>query len=284
MDEHIPFLKRINSFIHAQDCLAGIQIAHAGRKASTFPPFFSQSRVGIEETSEIKGWKPIGPSPIAWGDKFVEPHEMSIAEIGETVNCFREAAKRAIKADFDVLEIHGAHGYLISSFNSPLANVRKDEYGGSFENRIRFCLETVKAVREVWPDDKPLFVRLSCSDWVEGGWSMDDTVKLSQILKSMGVDLIDCSSGGNSPLQKVKEAPGYQVPFASQVRAETGIATAAVGKITEAQQAEEILQQKHADLVVLARGILGDPYWPLRAAKSLGIETYSCLQYSFARI
>jgi len=203
--------------------------------------------------------------------------------LARIVQLFVDATKRAEKAGFDVIEIHGAHGYLISTFNSPLSNTRTDEYGGSFEGRTRLCMEVCRAVRETWASSKPLFVRLSCTDWVEGGWDIEQTVKLSKMLKDIGVDLIDCSSGGVSPLQKITAGPGYQVPFADRVRRDVNISTGAVGIITEPKQAEEILTSGKADMVVMARQFLREPQWPLRAAHELGVEVEWPFQYERAK-
>jgi 2,4-dienoyl-CoA reductase-like NADH-dependent reductase (Old Yellow Enzyme family) len=281
-DEQIEMMKKIVDFIHLHDSLAGIQLAHAGRKASTTPPFFERESKRWELNEG--GWIPIGPSPIAWNEKdFFIPKEMTKNDIKEIINAFIEAAKRAEKAGFDIIEIHGAHGYLIHSFLSPISNKRMDEYGGSFEGRIKLCLEIVKAIREVW-SNKPLFIRLSCSDWIEGGWDIDQTIKLSKILKELGIDIIDCSSGGVSPLQKIIEGPGYQVPFSEKIKKEIeGIKTAAVGKITDPQQAETILSNQQADLIVMAREFLREPFWPLKAANYFNIPVQYCPQYERAK-
>jgi len=209
---------------------------------------------------------------------------LSKEEIKKIVQKFVDATKRAIKAGFDVVEIHGAHGYLISSFNSPISNERTDEYGGCFENRIRFCLEVTKAVRDTWPADKPLFVRISCTDWCEGGWDMEQTVRLAKLLKNIGVDLIDCTSGGQSPRQRIKESPGFQVPFAEQVKREADILVGAVGVITDPAQAEEIVSNKKADLLMIARQMLRDSKWVLTVAKSLGVDVDWPLQYERSKL
>lgn len=222
------------------------------------------------------------PSAIAWDDKSPVPHALTKDEIRDTVQAFADAAVRADKAGFDVVEIHGAHGYLLSSFNSPLANHRTDEYGGSFENRTRFTLEVVRAVRKVWPASKPLFLRLSSSDWVEGGTTIEDTVRLAKLVKAEGVDLVDCSSGGQSPLQKIGIGPLYQLPFAEQVRREADLLTGAVGLIVEPLQAEEIIFHKRADLVFIGRELLRDPFWVLHAAKELKHDIHWPVQYEWA--
>jgi len=211
-----------------------------------------------------------------------KPHELTKVEIAQTVDAFVAAAERANKAGFDVLEIHGAHGYLISEFNSPLANTRTDEYGGSFEGCTKFCIEVSTKVRQVWPKEKPLFVRLSCTDWVEGGWDIDQTVRLAKILKDLGVDVIDCSSGGLSPKQKIVSAPGFQIPFAEQVKREAGIPVASVGLITTASQAEEALINDRTDLVAIGRAMLKNPFWALTAAKDLGFVVHGPVQYDWA--
>jgi 2,4-dienoyl-CoA reductase-like NADH-dependent reductase (Old Yellow Enzyme family) len=259
-------LARIARFVKAQGAVAGIQIAHAGRKASSARPWEGGKGLAAEQG----GWPIIGPSAIPFSQGHPVPQEMDAATIADIVAKFAASARRAREAGFDVIELHGAHGYLISTFLSPVTNQRKDRYGGSFENRCRFLLEVVDAVRSEWPADKPLFVRISCTDWLEGGWGLEDSVKLAQMLKAAGkVDLIDCSSGGVDPRQKVDAHPGYQVPFAAAVRARAGIATGAVGLISKPEMAEQILADGQADLIVMARAFLNDPYWPLHAAKAL---------------
>jgi 2,4-dienoyl-CoA reductase-like NADH-dependent reductase (Old Yellow Enzyme family) len=257
---------RIARFVKAQGAVAGIQLAHAGRKASTAAPWEG----GRPLAPGAGGWPIIGPSSVPFANGHATPEEMSERTIADTVALFAASARRARAADFDVVEIHGAHGYLISSFLSPVSNRRADRYGGSFESRIRFLLEVIDAVRSEWPLEKPLFVRLSCTDWIEGGWDLEASVRLAQILKAGGqVDLVDCSSGGIDPRQKFDAHPGYQVPFAAAVRARAGIATGAVGLIHAADQAEQIVATGQADLVVMARAMLDDPYWPLHAARAL---------------
>jgi len=259
-------LARIARFVKSQGAVAGIQLAHAGRKASTARPW--EGGKGLKP--EQDGWPIIGPSAVPFGEGSPMPQEMDEKAIADIVSKFAASTRRAREAGFDVIELHGAHGYLISSFMSPISNRRSDRYGGSFENRIRFPLEVVDAVRSEWPDDKPLFVRISCTDWMEGGWNLEDSVKLAQILKAGGkVDLIDCSSGAVDPRQKINVYPGYQVPFAAAVRSRAGIATGAVGMISSPEMAEQIVASGQADLVVMARAFLNDPYWPLHAARTL---------------
>jgi 2,4-dienoyl-CoA reductase-like NADH-dependent reductase (Old Yellow Enzyme family) len=277
-DEHIPFLARITSFLRQQGAAAGIQLAHAGRKASTYRPWEGSGAV----PPEAGGWQPVAPSPVAFQPDYPMPKELTAAEISGVGESFAAAARRALQAGFQVVELHYAHGYLMHEFLSPLSNRRTDEYGGSFENRIRFALETAKAVRAVWPERLPLFVRISATDWVEGGWNIDESVELSRRLCALGVDLIDCSSGGLAPQQKIQLGPGYQVPFAERIKREVGIRTGAVGQITSAEQADEIVSSGQADLVLLAREFLRDPYFPLHAAKSLGEKVQAPIQYQRA--
>jgi 2,4-dienoyl-CoA reductase-like NADH-dependent reductase (Old Yellow Enzyme family) len=265
-DAHVEPLARVARFIAQQGATPGIQLAHAGRKASTKVPWEG----GGPLTDEEGGWPVPGPSPIPFKDGWRVPREMTIDDIAIVRNAFAEAAKRARIAGFTWLELHAAHGYLLHSFLSPLSNHRHDEYGGSFDNRIRLLMEVARDTRAIWPDDKPVTVRLSCSDWVDGGWTLDDSIEVSRRLKAEGVDLIDCSSGGNVPNAKIEIGPGYQVPFAEAIRAQAGIATAAVGLITQAKQADDIIRQGRADVALLARKILRDPYWPIHAARELG--------------
>ena len=265
-DAHALALETAVAVIKANGAAAGIQLAHAGRKASTRRPW--EGVTGIADADG--GWTPIAPSPLAFSETYREPREMTAADIGAAVRAFAEAAARAHRTGFDVLEIHSAHGYLLHEFLSPLSNRRTDRYGGAFENRIRMLLETVEAVRTAWPEAKPLSVRLSCTDWVPGGWDLDDTVRVSSELARRGVDVVDTSSGGLSAAQEVPLAPGYHVPFAERIRRETRVATMAVGLITMAEQAEAILAEGRADLIAMARELLRDPYFPLRAAKTLG--------------
>jgi 2,4-dienoyl-CoA reductase-like NADH-dependent reductase (Old Yellow Enzyme family) len=279
-DKHIEPLERINRFIKEHGAVPGIQIAHAGRKASAARPWEGDHSLKDEEG----GWETVGPSPLAFGNKLWRvPKEMTLADIREVQNAFRSAAVRSLEAGYEWLELHFAHGYLVHSFYSPLSNKRTDEYGGSFANRIRMALETTQAVREVWPDRLPLTVRLSCSDWVEGGWTIEDSVELSKKLKAEGVDLIDCSSGFNSPDYKnYPFGAGWQVPFAEKIRKAADIATAAVGFITNAMQADQIIQNQRADIVLLAREMLRDPYWPYRAAQELNRKDTATLPVQYA--
>ncbi len=265
-DEHIEMLGRIISFIHEQGSVAGMQLAHAGRKASTHRPWETPGAISEAEG----GWKKVvAPSAVAFADTYPMPQALTTEGIQEVVSAFAAAARRACQAGFRVLEIHAAHGYLIHEFLSPLSNKRADNYGGSFENRTRLCREIVAAVRSTWPKELPLFVRISSTDWIEGAWDVDDSVKLARELKPMGVDLIDCSSGGNVPHAKIPVGPGYQVAFAERIRREAEIRAGAVGMITSPVQAEHIIRTEQADAVIMAREFLRDPYWPLRAAREL---------------
>jgi 2,4-dienoyl-CoA reductase-like NADH-dependent reductase (Old Yellow Enzyme family) len=265
-DEHVAGLKRIAEFIHAQGVRAGIQLAHAGRKASMASPFVGDRLV----TAEEGGWTPVAPSAIAFAPHYAVPEALDEAGIDAVVEAFDKAARRAFAAGFDFVEIHSAHGYLLNEFLSPLSNHRTDAYGGSFENRTRLLLRVVDAVRAAWPEHLPLFVRISATDWMEGGWSVDDSVALSGILRAHGVDLIDVSSGGLVPNAKITVGPAFQTPFAARIRTEGAIPTAAVGMITDPHQADGIIAEGKADLVFLAREMLRDPYWPLHAAATLG--------------
>jgi 2,4-dienoyl-CoA reductase-like NADH-dependent reductase (Old Yellow Enzyme family) len=267
-DQHIQSLAPIARFIQAQGAVPGIQLAHAGRKASTARPWEG----GRQIPAERGGWRPVAPSPIPFLEDEVVPEELSVPEFRRIVTAFAAAARRASEAGFRVAEIHSAHGYLLHEFLSPLTNRRTDEYGGPLGNRIRALCEVTWAVREAWPASYPLFVRISATDWAEDGWDEDQSVRLAQRLKPLGVDLIDCSSGGLLPHVAVPVAPGYQVPFAEKIRQEAGIATGAVGLITEPEQANEIVASGKADLVFLAREMLRDPYWPLHAARRLGLK------------
>lgn len=279
-DEHIEFLQRITSFIETQGSVPGIQLSHAGRKASHETPWDGNKAIGAEEND---GWQTIAPSPVAYADTDPLPQQMSLNEIRQSVNDFARAAQRAVDAGFKVFEIHAAHGYLINEFLSPLSNIRTDEYGGSFENRIKFLLEITAAVRKTIGYNLPLFVRISASEWVEDGWSVEDSVKLAKELKAASVDLIDCSSGGNSRAQKITAGPLYQVHFAEQVKKQAEIATGAVGMITTATECEGILQNGQADMVIMAREMLRDPYFPLHAAKELGVDLVWPKQYDRAK-
>ncbi len=264
-DEHIAKLRSITEFIASQGAVPGIQLAHAGRKANTARPWEG----GQPLPNPQNAWQIVAPSAIPFKAGHPTPHELTLIEIDGIKQAFRAATQRAVQAGFKLIEIHAAHGYLLHNFYSPLANQRRDAYGGSFDNRIRLLLEVVNEVRQVLPDDLPLSVRVSSTDWVEGGWIVEDTVDLAKRLKQAGVDLVDCSSGGNVATATVPIAPGYQVGFAQAVRQDAGISTAAVGLITQAEQAEQIIASEEADLVLLARELLRDPYWPLHAAQTL---------------
>jgi 2,4-dienoyl-CoA reductase-like NADH-dependent reductase (Old Yellow Enzyme family) len=264
-DAHIAGLERIASFIHGQGARVGIQLAHAGRKASMSVPFDEERLVLPGEG----GWQPVGPSDVAFAPHYAAPRALDQTGIDAVVEAFRRAAIRALEAGFDLVEIHAAHGYLIHEFLSPLANRRTDEYGGSLENRSRLALQVVDAVRGEWPEHLPLFVRISATDWAEGGWNVDESVELARRLREHGVDLVDVSSGGQVPNAQIPAGPGFQAPFAARIRREAGVATAAVGLITEPEQANAIVEQGEADLVLLAREMLRDPYWPVHAAAAL---------------
>jgi 2,4-dienoyl-CoA reductase-like NADH-dependent reductase (Old Yellow Enzyme family) len=266
-DAHIEPLQRVTRVIKENGAVAGIQIAHAGRKASCNRPWDNNGKPILPD--QPGGWQGAAPSPLAFNSDFAVPHQLSVSEIHATQDAFRAAAQRACSAGFEWLELHAAHGYLIHSFYSPLSNQRDDEYGGSFDNRIRFLLETVRAVRPVWPESLPLTVRISATDWVEGGWTLEESVELARRLKAEGVDLIDCSSGGGAAQARVPVGPGYQVPLSEAIRRGADIATAAVGLITAPAQADEIIRNGRADLVLLGREMLRDPYWALHAAQVL---------------
>jgi 2,4-dienoyl-CoA reductase-like NADH-dependent reductase (Old Yellow Enzyme family) len=272
---HVAGLGRIVHFIHGQQTLAGMQLAHAGRKGSTARPWEG----GRAISPSNGGWEPVGPTGEAFTAGYPVPRALAAAEIAAIVDAFRAAARRALAAGFDVVEIHAAHGYLIHEFLSPLVNTRTDQYGGSYDNRVRLCLEVVDAVRGAWPDRLPVFVRISSTDWKDGGWDLDQAVELARRLRDHGVDLVDCSSGGAVHDQKIATGPGYQVPFAERIRREAGIATGAVGLITDAAQADAIVRDGRADCVLIARELLRDPYWPMRAARELGREIPWPAQY-----
>lgn len=278
-DEHLPMLKRITDFIHANGSVAGIQLAHAGRKASTLPPWDG----GTQVTTQKGGYAGYAPSAIPFREGDEAPISLDIAGIIKVKKDFRDATKRSVKAGYKVLEIHAAHGYLLHQFLSPLSNTRNDEYGGTFENRIRLLLEILSDLQEVWPANLPLFVRVSATDWAEGGWTLEESIQLSSILKEKGVDLVDCSSGGLAIQQQIPVSPGYQVQFAESVRKETGVLTGAVGLITDAQQAEDILLGNQADLIFMAREFLRDAYFPMRAATQLNEEAKWSVQYERAK-
>ena len=277
-DDHIPGLRRITDFIHNQESVAGIQLAHAGRKASCAVPWEGGKQLDLKNG----GWETVAPSALPFSPGERAPGMADNICIERITDGFRNAATRALKAGFRVAEIHSAHGYLLQEFLSPISNKRTDEYGGSFENRIRLLVEVVRAVRSVWPDEYPLFVRISSTEWTEGGWTPEDSVRLAPLLKQVGADLIDCSSGGNVHDAKIPAGPGYQVPFADAVR-KAGILTGAVGMITGTEQAEEILASGKADLVLMGRELLRNPYYPLKTARETGDEINWPSQYLRAR-
>ena len=277
-DDHISGLRRITDFIHQQGAVAAVQLAHAGRKASCDLPWRGGKQLGEKDG----GWQTLAPSEIPFLPSDRVPVPLGTEGIGEIVSSFTAAAARALEAGFKIIEIHSAHGYLLQEFLSPLSNHRIDEYGGPFENRIRLLREVVTGVKSVWPAENPLFVRISSTDWTEGGWTIEDSMRLAAVLKDMGVDLIDCSSGGNIHNARIPVGPGFQVPFSEAVR-KTGILTGAVGLITSAAQAESILQEDKADLVLLGRELLRNPYFPLAAAKELGDDVTWPLQYLRAK-
>lgn len=267
-DEHVAPWRRIADFVRGQGAVAAMQLAHAGRKASTFSPFGA----GTDSVPESDGgWETVAPSALAY-EGYAVPRELTTAEVADLPQAFADAAVRADRAGFDVVEIHAAHGYLLHQFVSPLSNQRTDQYGGSFENRTRIIIEVADAVRAVWPEDKPLFVRLSATDWAADGWDVEQTARLAGVLADHGVDLVDVSSGGLVEHQDITVEPGYQVPFAHEVRAVGGLPVSAVGLITDPAQAEEILTDGAADAVMLARGAIREPGWPLRAAHELGVD------------
>ncbi len=267
-DRHVDPLARVAAFVAAQGAVPGIQLAHAGRKASTAPPWEGGGPVA----PEAGGWPVVGPSPLPFGPGSPVPEALDAAGIAAVVAAFAAAARRALAAGFQVVEVHAAHGYLLHSFLSPLSNHRDDAYGGDLAGRARLLLEVVEAVRAVWPDELPLFVRISATDWAKGGWDNDQSVALARLLAPLGVDLLDCSSGGLVPGVSIPAAAGYQVPFAERIRRETGLATGAVGLITEPAQADAIIRDGRADLVLLARQLLREPSWPLSAAHELGYD------------
>ena len=277
-DAHVESWRPIAKFIREQGAVAGMQLAHAGRKASMGAPFAGGKRLEIGSG----GWEPVAPSAVAFAADYAKPRALTIDEIDGVVAAFRRAAERVLAAGFQVIEIHAAHGYLLHEFLSPLSNQRTDEYGGSLENRWRLALRVVKAVREVWPEKLPLFFRVSATDWVEGGWDLEQTVELAKKVKELGVDLVDASSGGNVPSAKIPVGPGYQVRFAEEIRRKSGVATGAVGMITDAAQADTIVSTGQADMVFLARQLLRDPYWPRRAAKVLEVKIKAPVQYERA--
>ncbi len=278
-DKHIEPLKQINTFIHQQGAKSAIQLAHAGRKASTAPPW--EGRYQVDATN--RGWQTVAPSPIPFNKEDSVPKKLTIDEIQIVIDSFAKAAKRSVEAGFDTIEIHAAHGYLLNQFISPLTNKRTDEYGGNFENRVRLVLEVTKAIANVIPDEMPLFVRISAHEWAEGGHTIEESVKLTTLLKDSGADLIDCSSGGVVKNQKVAVEKNYQVPFAAQIKREATIATGAVGLITDAMQAEEILQAGKADLIFIGREMLRNPYFAILEVDKLECKSEWPKQYTRGR-
>jgi 2,4-dienoyl-CoA reductase-like NADH-dependent reductase (Old Yellow Enzyme family) len=280
-DDQVEPLAKVAGFIRQNGAEPGIQIAHAGRRASAARPWEGGTPVGPEGG----GWTPVrGASPVAWDDDWPVPVPLSSEEIGDLVTAFADSARRALEAGFRVIEIHAAHGYLLHTFLSPLSNQRTDAYGGSFENRTRFLREVIEAVRAQIPDDLPFLVRISCTDWMKGGWTVEDSVRLARKLETMGVDLMDCSSAGISPLAAPPLGPGFQTPFAQKIREETALATGAVGLITEPAQADHIVRTGQADLILLGRLLLRDPAWPLKAAQDLSQDVNWPVRYERGRV
>ncbi len=278
-DEHVDGLARCARVITDNGAVPGVQLSHAGRKASVSPPW----QGGHPVPPEAGGWVPLrAPSAVAFGRRSTVPEALDDAGIADVTRAFADSARRVLAAGFKVVELHAAHGYLLHQFLSPLSNQRTDRYGGAFENRVRLLLEVVDAVRAVWPEELPLLVRISATDWADGGWDVPQSVELARLLGDRGVDLVDCSSGGLVPGVTIPLSPGYQTPFAETVRRESGVPTAAVGLITTPEQAEAIVRDGRADLVLLARELLRDPYWPLRAARSLGVAMPWPVQYQRA--
>ncbi|MEV5508553.1 NADH:flavin oxidoreductase/NADH oxidase [Streptomyces orinoci] len=284
-DRQSAAFRRITSFLKEQGTVPGVQLAHAGRKASTAAPWNGGAPLG----PEAHGWQPIAPSPLPFADGHPIPDELTVEGIQRVIQDFAAAARRARDAGFEVVELHGAHGYLIGEFLSPHSNHRTDAYGGSYENRTRFALEVVDAVRAVWPEELPVFFRISATDWLtenpddeREGWTVEDTVRFAADLKAHGVDLLDVSTGGNAPKARIPTGPGYQVPFAERVRAETGLPVGAVGEITEARQAEKIIENRQADAVLIGRELLRNPYFARHAARELGGEIADPVQYHWA--
>jgi 2,4-dienoyl-CoA reductase-like NADH-dependent reductase (Old Yellow Enzyme family) len=279
-DAQTEAFRRITAFMREHGAVPGVQLAHAGRKASTAPPW----QGGGPVSPANGGWLPVAPCALPFADTYPVPHELTRVEIQSLVDAFTSATIRALRAGFELIELHLAHGYLGHQFLSPLTNRRADSYGGDFQGRVRFALEVTRAVRATWPQERPLWVRISATDWVEGGWDLAQSLELARLLAALGVDLIDCSSGGLVPHAKVPLAPGYQVPFAAAIRRGAGIATGAVGLITGAKQAEEILAAESADVVLMARQLLRDPYFPLHAARELGVDVPWPDQYLRAKM
>lgn len=278
-DEQAHAFERITAFIKGQGAVPAIQLAHAGRKASTDVPW----RGGNPLPPDAGGWQPVGPSEVPFDERSPLPREMTGEDMDEILSRFVDAAQRSVSAGFELLEIHMAHGYLLHEFLSPLSNQRSDAYGGNLENRMRFPLRVAQTLRDAWPDRLPLFVRISCTDWADGGWNLSESIELCRRLKDMGVDLIDCSSGALVPYAKIPAGPGFQVPFAESIRREVGIPTGAVGFITHPVQAEQIVATGQADAVLLAREFLRQPYWPLHAATTLGVDVAWPSQYRLAK-
>ncbi len=276
---HAAAFGRIAAFVRAHGAVPGVQLAHAGRKASTGIPWMGGGALAPDQGA----WQTVAPSAIPFDAGYHTPHALTVSELDDVLNQWVAASRLSMDAGFEVIELHMAHGYLLHQFLSPLSNHRDDEYGGSLENRMRFPLRVAAAVREVWPDRLPLFVRISATDWADGGWDIEQSVQLAAKLRGLGVDLIDCSSGGNVAHVKIPVGPGYQVPFAERIRREVKIATGAVGMITEPHQANEIIASGKADAVIMARELLRDPYWPLHAAKTLGVEVRWPNQYLRAK-
>ena len=277
-DEHVEHLSKITRFIKEHGAAPGIQLAHAGRKASTRRPWDGRGTIAPDDG----GWIPVGPSPVPFSDAYPTPAELTRDDIQTIVQSFAKAAERSLAAGFELVEIHAAHGYLIHEFLSPLSNLRADAYGGSLQNRSRFAREVIESIRKVWPERLPLFIRISATDWAEGGWDIEEAVEFCRIIKPLGIDLVDCSTGGNIWSATMEVGPGYQVPFAEQIKREAHIPTGAVGLITSPEQSEHILRTGQADLVVLARELLRDPFWPRRAAAALKAEIQPPKQYERA--
>jgi 2,4-dienoyl-CoA reductase-like NADH-dependent reductase (Old Yellow Enzyme family) len=278
LDAHVDSWRPIAKFVREHGAVPGMQLAHAGRKGSTNVPW----RGGKALPAADGAWEPVAPSAIRFAGDYPAPRALTVAEIEAVVKSFVRGAERALAAGFEVVEIHSAHGYLLHEFLSPLSNQRTDEYGGSFENRVRLVVRVAEAIRRVWPERLPLFCRISATDWKEGGWDLPQSIELAKLLKQAGVDLIDTSSGGLVPDVKIPVGPGYQAPFAEAIRKKASIATGAVGMITEPAQAEAILASGQADLIFLARELLRDPYWPMRAAKQFGAVVHAPVQYERA--
>ena len=284
----MPPIKRVVDFIHSQQAAAGIQLAHAGRKASTPSPFLDDRGKVLRVEQADGGWPNdvIGPSPLPWAEGWIVPREMTLQDIDQLKRDWAAAVHRVIQCGFDFLEIHAAHGYLLCSFLSPTSNQRSDAYGGSFENRIRLLLEVVQLTRQHWPQHRPLSVRLSCVEWVDDGWTLDETLQLAARLIELGVDVIDTSSGGNNSRQQIHAKPGFQVPFAAAIKQQYGarVLAAPVGMITDGQQANDIIAQGQGDMVLLAREMLRDPHFTLRSARQLGYDISWAPQYQRAKL